>query len=163
MSDSIQFLVDRLRSEGEKTAARFAALGGQDWALPVYTDGATWTVRSLLAHFVSSERAMCRLIQNVADGGPGAAEDFDIDRFNASEQNKIRELAPPELLNRFGAARGETIACVAQLTGADLQKQGRHPYLGMVSLEDMIKVVYRHTQLHWRDVRQVLPTTNEQE
>ncbi|MBE3043295.1 hypothetical protein IMZ48_12135, partial [Candidatus Bathyarchaeota archaeon] len=37
-------------------------------------DPAPWTARSLVAHFLSSERELLRLLQDVASGGPGAPE-----------------------------------------------------------------------------------------
>jgi hypothetical protein len=35
----------------------------------------------------------------------------------------------------------------------DLAKLGRHPFLGITSLEDIIKMVYRHNQIHMREIR----------
>src|SRR5690349_10691709 len=68
MPDSPAFLVERLKTEGEKTAAFFSALTEQQWKLPVYAEGETpdnpgagWTVRSMLSHYVSSELELRRL------------------------------------------------------------------------------------------------------
>jgi hypothetical protein len=46
-------------------------------------------------------------------------------------------------------------AFVAGLSEADLQKTGRHPFLGETSLAEMIKMVYRHNQIHYRDLRKL--------
>lgn len=47
-------------------------------------------------------------------------------------------------------------ALVASFTEEDLQKQGRHPFLGLTTLAEMVKMVYRHNQIHLRDLRKSL-------
>ena len=159
MPASIPFLVERLRAEGERTAALFTDLPADQWLLPVYTDGEVWSIRSLLAHFVSSERELRRLIEDVAGGGGGAPPDFDLDSFNAGQQRQTDALAPAELILLFKTARAEMIACVSALSEADLEKHGRHPFLGVIALGDMIKAVYRHNRMHERDLQGALPST----
>ncbi len=156
MSETPTFLSDRLKTEGEKTAAFFASLSDDQWQSTVYTEGATWTIRNVLAHYVTAERGFMKIFPSIRDGGPGAREDFDIDRYNASQQEKTRELTPQELLAQFQAVRAEMVAWVASLTEADLEKQGRHPFLGPTTLAEMIKMVYRHNQIHHRDLRKTL-------
>ncbi len=163
MPDTPAFLVERLKTEGEKTAEFFSGLTEQQWTLPVYAEGETpdnpgagWTVRSMLSHYVSSELELRRLFENVQNGGSGAHEDFDVDQYNAGQQKKMAELPPQQLLEQFAAARAEMVAFVSTLSEADLEKRGRHPYLGLMSLGAMIKVVYRHNRLHERDLREIL-------
>ncbi len=156
MPDTPDFLTDRLQAEGEKTADFFAALAPEQWQALVYTEGTQWTVRSVLAHFVMAEKGFLKLFANIREGGPGASEDFDIDRYNASQQEKTRELTPAELLQQFQATRAEMAALVASFTQQDLQKQGRHPFLGLTTLAEMVKMAYRHNQIHLRDLRKLL-------
>ncbi len=156
MPETPAFLAERLKAEGEKTAAFFASLAAGQWNAIVYTEGAEWTVRSILAHYVTAEKGFARLFPSILTGGPGASEDFDIDRYNASQQEKTRDLAPAELLEQFKITRAEMTAWVACLSESDLQKQGRHPFLGPTTLAEMIKMVYRHNQIHYRDLRKVL-------
>ena len=149
-------LVQKLKSEGEKYAAIFADLTDEQWQKEVYTEGSVWTVRSILAHLVTAERGLAKLFANIRDGGPGASEDFDIDRYNASQQDKTRELTPQELLEQYRAVRAEMIAWVSSLDEADLDKTGRHPFMGHTTLREMIKMVYLHNQIHYRDLKKVL-------
>jgi hypothetical protein len=83
-------------------------------------------------------------------------DDFDIDRYNASQQKKTLELSPAELLEQFKAVRGRMTELVSSLSESDLARQGRHPFLGQTTLAEMIKMVYRHNQIHYRDLRKVL-------
>lgn len=156
MPESPAFLADRLKTEGEKTCAFFSALTPDQWQTLVYTEGGHWTVRSVLAHFVTAEKGFLKLFSEIRAGGPGASEDFDIDRYNASQQEKTREISPAELLEQFRAVRAEMTSLVASLSEEDLQKQGRHPFLGLATLAEMVKMVYRHNQIHLRDLRPLM-------
>ncbi|MEW6285579.1 MAG: DinB family protein [Chloroflexota bacterium] len=149
-------LADKLRTEGEKFFALFAGLTDEQWNLKVYTEGETWTIRSVLAHFVTSERGLVRLFERIRLTGEGASEDFSIDRYNASQQEKTKDLSPQELLEQYKAVRADSIAWTLSLEEADLDKQGRHPFLGMTTLREMIKMLYLHNQIHYRDMKKVL-------
>lgn len=157
MPETPAFLAERLKTEGEKTAAFFAALTDDQWQMEVYAEDAVWTVRSVLAHFVSAERGLLSLFAAIRAGGLGASEDFSIDRYNARQQEQTRDLSPHELLAQFIAVRAEMAEWVSRLSDGDLEKQGRHPFLGVTTLAEMIKMVYRHNQIHFRDLRRVLP------
>ena len=160
MPDTPVFLADRLRVEGDKTIAFFTGLTPEQWQVTVYTEGEKWTIRSVLAHYVTAEKGFVSIFGNIREGGSGVSEDFDIDRFNANQQKKTRELLPEELLEQFRIIRTEMVNLVNSFSDDDLTKQGRHPYLGETTLGEMIKMVYRHNQIHFRDMRRVIVQQN---
>ena len=149
-------LADKLQSEGDKFTALFAGLTDAQWQAEVYTEGETWTLRNVLSHFVTSERGLVRLFEQVRQGGAGAADDFSIDRYNAAQQQKTKDLSPQELLAQYEAIRADSIAWTLSLEEADLEKQGKHPFLGMTTIREMIKMLYLHNQIHYRDMKKVL-------
>jgi uncharacterized damage-inducible protein DinB len=149
-------LAEKLRTEGEKFFALFAGLTDDQWQAQVYTEGETWTIRNVLSHFVTSERGLVRLFERIRLTGEGASDDFSIDRYNAAQQEKTKDLSPQELLEQFKAVRADSIAWTLSLSEADLDKQGRHPYLGMTTLREMIKMLYLHNQIHYRDMKKAL-------
>jgi uncharacterized damage-inducible protein DinB len=153
--DTPVFLADRLKVEGEKTYVFFASLNDEQWESTVYTEGGTWTIRSVLAHYVTAEKGFLTIFAGILKGGAGVADDFDIDRFNASQQRKTLELTPKELLAQFKEVRSQMTRFVDSLTVDDLARQGRHPFLGQTTLAEMIKMVYRHNQIHARDMRKI--------
>jgi hypothetical protein len=152
-TSEILFLVDRLKVESEKTLAFFQSLAGEQWEQRIYTEGTQWTAQHVLAHFVLTENAILELIDVILSGGPGAPEGFDIDGFNESRIILLREVPPVELIERFAEARQTTITRVSQMTETDLARVGRHPALGLTPIEDFLKLLYRHNQIHQRDVR----------
>ena len=87
-------LAEKLKSEGERFVSIFAGLTNAQWQKEVYTEGATWTIRSVLAHFVTAERGLLKLFEDIRQGGGGAAEDFSIDRYNAAMQARMQALTP---------------------------------------------------------------------
>jgi len=150
------WLAERLKKEGEKVVAYFSALNDEQWGTEVYTEGGTWTVRNVLSHFVTSERGLHKLFQNIIEGGEGASDDFSIDRYNARQQEKTRDLKPRELLEQFVDVRTDLVKWVLKLSQEDLAKEGRHPYMGQVQLGEMLKMIYLHNQLHFRDFRELI-------
>jgi uncharacterized protein (TIGR03083 family) len=156
LAETPAFLAGRLQAEGEKVRQFFSTLSDEQWQRSIYTEGAEWRVRDVLAHFVSSERSLLKLFQNIYAGGGGASEDFSIDRFNRSQVAKLQSFSPEQLLDDFGDVRRGMIDWVWGLAEADLSKTGRHPFLGVTTLAEMIKMIYRHNQIHYRDLRRVL-------
>jgi hypothetical protein len=149
-------LADKLKSEGEKFYALFAGLPDNQWQAEVYTEGETWTIRNALAHFVTSERGLVKLFERIRAGGEGADKDFSIDRYNASQQDKTKNLSPQELLEQYKEVRSDSVAWTLSLEVSDLEKKGRHPYLEVTTLREMIKMLYLHNQIHYRDMKKAL-------
>jgi len=156
MPETAERLAERLESENQKTLEFFRSLSPDQWDCIVYAQGPVWTAHHLLAHFVSAERAITRLVEEIYNGGAGAPEDFDIDGFNAGEVTELVKRPTEELLHEFDLSRQCCTALVRKLEAADLEKSGRHPFLGRVALEDIIKMLYRHDQIHLRDLRRLL-------
>ena len=149
-------LAERLQKEGAKVVEFFTTLTDEQWGIEVYTEGATWTVRNVLAHFVTSERGLLKLFKRVREGGLGASEDFSIDHYNARQQEKTRNLTPQELLEQYADVRADTVRWVSRLSEDDLSIEGRHPFLGQVQLVEMLKMLYLHNQIHFRDFRKLV-------
>ena len=155
MTESAE-LAEKLKTEGERMVAFFAGLTVDQWGVDVYTEGAIWSIRNVLAHFVTSERGLLKLFERIRATGEGSPEDFSIDRYNASQQEKTKDLAPAELLEQYKQIRAETVQWVRGLKDEELEIKGRHPFLGETIIREMVKMWYLHNQLHYRDVKRVL-------
>jgi hypothetical protein len=149
-------LVEKLKSEGEKFVGIFSGLTDEQWNVEVYTEGATWTIRNVLAHFVTSERGLVKLFESIREGGAGAADDFSIDRYNESQQQKTKEFTPAELLEQYKSVRATSVEWVTGLKDAELEITGRHPFLDVTTIREMVKMLYLHNQIHYRDLKKVL-------
>ena len=149
-------LAEKLRAEGDKFVSIFSGLNDEQWNQEVYTEGTTWTIRNVLSHFVTSERGLIKLFEQIRQGGAGAADDFSIDRYNAAMQERTKELSPQELLEQYKQIRANSIAWVSGLKDDELEITGRHPFLGQTMIREMIKMLYIHNLTHYRDMKKTM-------
>jgi hypothetical protein len=149
-------MAEKLKSEGEKFISIFAGLTEEQWHKEIYTEGTTWTIRNVLSHFVTSERGLIKLFERIRQTGEGVSEDFSIDRYNAAMQVRTQRLTPHELLEQYKTIRAESVAWTSGLSEDDLEKRGRHPFLGMTTIREMIKMLYIHNLTHYRDMKKVI-------
>ena len=156
MNPKCKKLVDKLITSGQRTQEIFQSIQGDDWYQQIYTEGANWSVHHILAHFVASEASVVRLVKFILQGNEGVPEDFNMDAYNEREVNCFSKLPNDMILQRFMERRGETIQLLMELDDSDLAIEGRHPWLGVVPIEEMIKLMYRHNQIHQRDIRKTL-------
>ena len=158
MSDKHNIIQKRLRDEGDKLLAVFESLTPEQWQMVIYTDGMTWTIKDLLAHQISAEGEFQFYGRDVLSGGEGAPEDFNINAFNNREVAALADRTPHQLLADFRSTRQATIDFVAAVRDDQFTLQGRHPFFGMRTIEDLFKLIYRHNMMHARDIRKVLGT-----
>jgi hypothetical protein len=60
------------------------------------------------------------------------------------------------MITAFEETRAATLSVIESLSDSDLDRQGRHPWLGVAELEKIIKLIYRHNMLHQRDIQKAL-------
>lgn len=158
MPDTQEHLAGRLANDGQRSIEFFTGLSPFDWEVLVYTDKQNWTVSQILAHFVSAESGNLKLIQDILAGGEGVSSNFDIDRFNDRALASYPTIDPARLLEDFVSQRKITVSFVQDFQPGDLLLVGRHPFLGLAPVGEIIKLIYRHNQIHIRDIRKVLET-----
>jgi hypothetical protein len=153
MSSRIDGLHARLRKGADRAKQALGNLTDEDWGEVLYAGPPAWTVRDLVAHLLSAEDGLRRVGQNVAAGGAGAPPGPKYDAINASEQRRLAGIPVTRLVSDLVASREATIAWVATLSESDLDKTGRHPALGEITLETHIQAMYGHALMHLRDLR----------
>jgi uncharacterized protein (TIGR03083 family) len=157
MSSKYDLIRKRLRDEGDKLQAMFEALSPAEWQLKLYTDGMIWTIKDVLAHQISAERKFQYYGRDILNGGEGAPEGFVIDDFNNAEVGAMSDRSIPELLNDLKAVRQATIDLLMnEIKPEDFERRGRHPFFGLMSIDEMFKLIYRHNMMHARDIRRAL-------
>jgi hypothetical protein len=156
MSDRRADIIRELESALTESIDLFTSLPPDRLAVTVYRDDPGWTVKQVLAHFITIEKTMHWLFRDILSGGPGSPEDFDVDRFNRTQPAKLDGLAIEALAAQFRAVRQETIAIVREMSEEDLDREGRHAFHGHGKLERFVRWAYEHARLHENDVRQAL-------
>ena len=143
-----------------ETVSFFKSLRPAELQTRVYHDGAQWTVRQVLAHFIAIEGSMQWLFKNMLAGGPGAPPDFDFERFNRTQTPKYDGLSLEELIERFQSVRQETIRIVREMKEEDLDREGLHAFHGHGKLDRFIRWAYENVRLHAEDIRKALRKTD---
>jgi len=118
--------------------------------------GDTWSPFDVVGHLIHGERTdwlpRARHIFEHGDARP-----FDtFDRFAQFDASRGRSL--DSLLDEFAAARTESLDGLAalRLTDADLDRRGRHPQLGAVSLRQLLATWTAHDLDHIVQISRVL-------
>ena len=166
MSNRQAFIQQRLLDSGQATYGFFEGLSEDEYRTQVYLGGDKWTVHHILAHFVSAERKFVEVLTNWLNGGSAGMREFDIEAFNVREVRELSQLDRATLLNQFSDQREKLAEIAMQVTDAQMEEEGEHPWLGPMSMERFLKFIYRHTQIHEKDIRGALaiggPISDEQ-
>ncbi len=149
-------IVAELEEGLERSAAFFASLSPDELSRRIYQDGAKWTAQQVVAHFITIERSMHWLFENILSGGEGSPEDFDVDRYNATQTRKFDGVPLNELIDQLRNVRRKTITIVSDMSESDLDREGRHAFHGHGRLERFIRWAYEHARMHEDDIREAL-------
>ena len=140
-----------------RTPAAFEALlkGLPDGWVGANEGGGTWSPVDVIGHLIHGERTdwlpRVRIILE-----SGEARPFDkFDRF-AQLASKARSL--PDLLDEFAMLRQDSLAELAALNLAepDLDRVGRHPELGVVTLRQLLATWVAHDLDHIVQVARIM-------
>ncbi|MDX1686357.1 MAG: DinB family protein [Candidatus Promineifilaceae bacterium] len=127
-----------------------------EWTHPIYTHGEEWSAADVLRHVTDAEKGMLATMRDILAGGGGAPEDFDIDRWNRSRVARAKEKTPAELLAQMEENRAELLAFIEELDPEDLDEEGRHASLQIMSIEEILHRIADHERQHMADLRQAL-------
>jgi hypothetical protein len=151
-------ILERLAATRAELVAAARELDRESWTQPVYAHGEEkqWTAMDLLRHLVWSEGGMLRLMKQIRAGEEGVPADFDLDRYNASGVQKLKDELPSDLLMRLERNRTELLTFVESLEEGDWQKQGRHGSLRILTIKEILELIASHEAQHLQDMRAAL-------
>ena len=116
----------------------------------------TWSPFDILGHLIHGDRAdwIPRARRILDDGESRAFDPFD--RFAQFEESRGRSL--PQLLDEFARVRAESLRALEalSLTEADLDRLGRHPDFGPVTLRQLLATWVAHDLDHLMQVARVM-------
>lgn len=115
----------------------------------------TWNARDVLGHLIEAERHdwLPRVRHLLQHGDALAFPPFD--RF---AQQRQAERTTPQLLAEFAASRAQSLAELAALPlrPADLERRGRHPEFGIVTLGQHLATWVAHDLTHVTQIARVM-------
>jgi len=141
-----------------RTPATLDALlrGLPDGWIAAHEGGSTWSPFDVLGHLIHGERTdwLPRVQTVLAHGASRPFEKFD--RFAQFAESEGQTVA--DLLDTFSARSAANLRQLAALglTGADLDRPGRHPELGPVTLRNLLATWVAHDLDHVVQIARVL-------
>ncbi|MCB0105959.1 MAG: DinB family protein [Caldilineaceae bacterium] len=143
----------------ESRAALSALLNGltaEQWAAPVFSEGDTWTVKTVVSHLLDSERGMSIQVHKIRKGEETVPENFDLARWNAGVQKRVGDVAPAELIANLEATRAKTLEVMNSLRDEEWTRSGRHPARGIITIEQYYETIHGHELGHTADIAKAL-------
>ncbi len=132
------------------------ALEPAQWEAPVFGEGETWTVKTVIGHLIDTERGMSIHVHKIRKGEETLPENFDLDRWNAGIHERMGERSAEELLAGLAATREKTLSVLASIEPAQWALTGRHPSRGVITIEQYYETIALHEQMHGADIEQTL-------
>jgi DinB superfamily len=116
----------------------------------------TWSVFDVVGHLISGERVdwLPRARMILESGESRTFEPFD--RSGHVREGKGRTLE--ELLDEFARLRVESLAGLSalHLRGEDLERRGRHPAFGVVTLSELLATWAAHDLTHLHQISRIM-------
>ncbi len=125
------------------------------WTLRNEGDG-TWTAREVVGHLIYGEQTdwMPRTRMILEFGESRTFDPFDMSGHVAVCQGKSLQ----DLLDEFARMRTANLADLQalKLKQADLEKRGRHPALGLVTLSQLLATWAAHDLTHLHQISRIM-------
>ena len=153
-------VADLLTASAATVVAELTALGAEGGWRP---EPGEWSANECVGHLIEAERrGFAGRIRTIVAGGPGGSipaippdlEAWDPPAVATARQDHLRDAR--ELADEFAALRAEGVALVRGLDPADLERQGRHPAVGLLRVDELLGEWVHHDRNH---VRQMLAVT----
>lgn len=116
----------------------------------------TWTAFDIVGHLIQGERSdwMPRARMILEFGETRTFEPFD----RKAQERESRGRTLSQLLDEFAAARAENLAALRalNLTQQDLERRGRHPSFGTVTLSQLLATWTVHDMTHLHQLSRVM-------
>lgn len=116
----------------------------------------TWSAFDVIGHLIHGERTdwMPRAKRILEFGESRAFDPFD--RWAQEKESQSKTL--PQLLDEFARLRSENLGNLRalQLKSDDLQRRGKHPALGSVTLSELLATWAAHDLTHLHQISRVM-------
>ena len=116
----------------------------------------TWTAFDIVGHLIHGERTdwMPRVRTILEFGETRAFESFD----RLAQEQESRGQSLPQLLDEFARLRSQNLDALRglQLQPGDLEKRGKHPAFGSVTLSQLLATWVTHDLTHLHQLSRVM-------
>jgi len=123
-----------------------------------------WSSKDILAHVAMAEGVNVKFakmmvaqdeplqLREFAAAYPDFPGEFELDKFNAWMTERGRAQSLEEILVALNDARADTLAWLATLVPAQLERTGEHAVWGKQSVRGMLRILVIHDRFHRADI-----------
>ena len=147
---------EKLSQSREALFTLLNGLSPEQWRTTVFAEGNTWTVATVLAHLVESERGMSIHVHKIRKGEATIPDDFDLERWNAGLTRRTGDTSPEELMANADATRAKTLEVMDSLEDGEWALTGRHASRGEITIDQYYETIHAHEVGHLEDIRAAL-------
>lgn len=153
MLKELRSLTDQLELTRDNLREAISGLTDAQQLEPI--PGGDWSTKDVVAHIAGNEWLLTTiLIAAVREESPPIPRDFDNDRFNAETVEKARAKSIEQVWTELEASRRRLIEFLDTVTPQQLERCGRHPLQGDLTVKEFMVVMYAHEETHCREVIQ---------
>ena len=147
--------------ELEKSMINFTKLveilkGSDPSVLQTRVNVGDWNIIDVLRHIQHSEKGVVGQIKQILDGGKGFPENFDLNRYNESQVNKMSHLFLDDIVEKMSENRKNTLQLLTDLNEEDLDVRGNFANQKENSVKTFFKTLFHHQNNHINQIREVL-------
>jgi len=151
MLPELQPHADKLLHNRARLDGILAALSDSEWNAPRGAEH--YTARETVAHLSGGGKSMLLMAQNWVKGETTTLRpDFDLDRFNARQQEKRLSASNADLVSEWHGAQDAVIAYMETIGTNELDKRGQHPVEGDITVRQIFGVIAEHEAQHIRQL-----------
>jgi hypothetical protein len=112
-----------------------------------------WTVIEILRHVQNSENGMTKNLRSILEGGEGVPLNFDLMKYNASSNDKMKDVSLDKIMENMRSYRENTLELLSTVKDEDWGKEGRHPSQEVFSVEKIFEIIWSHPIDHLKGIR----------
>lgn len=151
IKEEIQAYLDKSMTKFENVVNNIKE---EDLTVEIQDKEGGWTVIEVLRHIQNSEQGMAYQIKSILAGNEGATSDFDLQRYNASSNEKMKDMSFNQVKENMIKHRENTIKILETVKEEDWTKEGRHLNLGNYSIKVFFEILSWHQQHHLKGIRE---------
>jgi uncharacterized damage-inducible protein DinB len=160
--ESVDEIKTKLEAERAKLLDALANVP-REVILRPFGDGG-WSIKDILAHVAMAETVNVKFakmmvvkdaplqLREFAAAYPDFPGNFELDKFNAWMTERWRAKSLEEIVAALNDARTDTLAWLASLAPAQLERTGEHAAWGKQSVRGMLRILVIHDRFHRADI-----------
>lgn len=115
-----------------------------------------FTVIELLRHIQNSERGMTANLKSIIEGGEGASQEFDLQRYNHVSNDKMKDMTLSDIKESMRKYREKTLNLLQTVKEEHWEKEGRHPSQGVYTVKKHFEIISWHQYHHLKGIKEKL-------